>query len=239
MAMKRFFWTITLMVSCLTASGQQTEFAVQAGSGLFGFRSPGAASETTLHGNDVASLPYILGNSYGRSSGLSYSLAGQVQRVAQGRLVYGIQIGYESLESRIPITRYIGGFSLVETPADGRATLRNQFINLHPFFGKRFGKQRLSLDATAGVDVGFILSEHEFSELRYNGSYYTTTDRDRPAPTVDVRPRLNLTGYYRAFGLSIGYAQGLTNYVSTMFTDRKAYTRMWRVGLVYRLAKPI
>ncbi len=223
-----------LMTGSIAAYGQHTEFSVQAGSGLFSYRGPGAVRETTLL--LLGGGAPVLTNPYSNNSGFSYSLAGQVNRITKSRFTFGIQAGYESLASRTTdILSIYGVDNALIVKTAGYATLRNQCVNLHPFVGKRFGNERISLDLTAGTDLGFVLSSHERSELNGISGYYTATDRDQRHPAIDIRPRLNLTGYYRAFGLSLGYSHGLTNYASSPFDNNKIYTRMWRVGVVYRL----
>ncbi len=103
-------------------------------------------------------LPDILGNPYGRSSGFSYGLTAQAQRITKSRFVYGIQAGFESVASQVVITPVFGAF-FIDTSGNSRAILRDQLINLHPFLGKRFDTQRISLDATLGVDLVIGLAE--------------------------------------------------------------------------------
>ncbi len=220
-------------------SGLRTAYRIlfQAGSGLFAFRGPGATSETGFEISDVSSIPDVLENPYGRKSGLSYGLTGQVQRITKSRFIYGVQTGFESLASRVTITR----ISLEGPPVigGGTATVRNQFINLYPYAGRRLGTQRISLDITAGVDLGIGLSTHERVQLAGISHSFSINDPNRPMLTVDIRPRLNLTGYYRAFGLSLGYSHGLTNYSHEPFSSAVTRSHMWRVGVVYRIGKRV
>ncbi len=233
--MKQIIWMVMLMTGSTVVYGQRTEFSGQAGSGLFSFRGPGAVSETRIYGNDTPPL-FVLGNPYGRRSGFSYSVAGQIQHITRSGFIYGVQAGYESLTSRVGITTitYAEIFPIIPQPTAGWATLRNQYVNVQPFVGKRFGNQHVSLDVTAGADLAGGLSSHEQSESQGTMGYHTT-DMDRPHPSVDLRPRVNLTGYYRAFGLSLGYSHGLTKYTIDPYSDNRIYGRMWRVGVVYRL----
>lgn len=236
--MRQIIWMVMLMTGSTATYGQRTEFSVQAGSGLFSYGGPGTVSETTLLQANGGELLPVLINPYGRSSGLSYNLTGQINRIAKSRFTYGTLAGYESLASRVAALLLL--YPIDYGPIikrDGYAILRNQYLNLYPFVGKRLGNERVSVDATAGLDLGFCLSSHERSELNGISGYYTATSRNRPYPAVDVRPRLNLTGYYRAFGLSLGYAQGLTKYTNSPYSDNRIYSRMWRIGVVYRLAK--
>ena len=233
--MKQALWLVLVITGSIAAYGQHTEFSVQAGSGLFGFRGPGASSGTTLLVTDFSSY-HALENPYGRSSGFSYSLTGQVQHITGKSFLYGVQAGFESLTSQVAVILVSGGLFYPYATND-RARLRIQYATLHPFIGRRFGNDRVSIDATAGVDVSTGLTERLLGETTSNGSSFTTPYDSRPLPAVDVRPRLNLTGYYRAFGLTIGYSHGLTTYPNDPFGAAKITSRMWRVGVVYRLAR--
>ncbi len=223
------FWVIGLGV----AQGQHNEFSVQAGSGLFSFRGSGALSQTGI----PLMWPGVM-NPYGRHSGLSYGLTGQWQYVDRSGLILGAQAGYESLTSRLAITGVIGDFS--NYPADGKAWLKNQYVLLQPFAGKRFGTARASLDVTAGVDLAYGLSSKDSYSIQVDGGdvFWATYGTDHNMPTVNVRPRVNLTGYYRSFGLNVGYSYGLLNYTPNSWSyATSVYSQYWRAGLSYRFSR--
>ena len=232
--MRNKLWLIALIIGNSAVYGQRTEISVQAGSGLFSFYGSNAVSETVL---SVNGEPFI-SNPYGRNSGFSYSIAGHVQYVDKNKLVYGIQVGYEQLTSQVAITSTVGDWG-PPIAANGRAKLQNQYLNLNPFVGKRFGTAQISLDATIGLDAAIGLSSRESGKLvDVNSPYFMETGRKLPFPDVDLRPRLSLTGYYRDFGLSIGYSYGLSNYAGKRYgTNAEIFSRFWRVGLAYRLGK--
>lgn len=154
------FWVIGFSV----AQGQHSEFSVQAGSGLFSFRGSGAVSQTGIAIGD----PKLV-NPYGRSSGLSYGLAGQWQHIDPTGLIAGVQVGYESLTSQSAILYVSGDFT--RNPASGTVHLRNQYINLQPFVGKRFGAGQANLDVTAGVDVAYGLASRGTISLTATDQY--------------------------------------------------------------------
>ncbi len=232
--MKKKLWFIALFIGNSAVYGQRTEFSVQAGSGLFSFYGPNAVSETGIvYNGDV-----YLTNPYGRNSGFSYSIAGQIQHTDKNKLIYGVQVGYEQLTSRVAITSMYGDFGFISL-VDGRAKLQNQYLNLNPFVGKRFGNAQFSLDATIGLDAAIGLSSRELGKVvDVKSPFLMGTGRKLPFPDVDLRPRLNLTGYYRAFGLSLGYSHGLSNYAGKRYsTNAEIFSRLWRVGLAYRLGR--
>ncbi|GAB4025207.1 hypothetical protein GCM10028773_50480 [Spirosoma koreense] len=212
--------------------GQHTEFSVRVGTGLFSYRGNYAASETKLNLMDA-----YVSNPYGRASRFSYGVNGQVQQLTKQGLIYGGQLGYERLSSRVAITALMGDFGPI--PANGRAVLKTDFINVNPFIGRRFGSDDFCVDATVGLDAAIGLNSRVWGSLVLDQPLVRMETNSRwPMPDVDIRPRLNLTGYCRAFGLSIGYSHGLSNYAGTRFSDdAKIYSQFWRASLTYRLGK--
>lgn len=214
------------------AQGQHSEFSVQAGSGLFSFRGSGAVSQTGVAVGD----PKLV-NPYGRNSGFSYGVVGQWQQTSRSGLILGVQAGYESLTSRATILYVSGDFT--SNPTTGNVNLRNHYVNLYPFVGKRFGTIQASLDVTAGVDLAYGVAS--------TGSILLDSDNrlgghigpvDYAMPTVDVRPRISLTGYYRSFGLNVGYSLGILSYTPSSRSDAtQVYSQYWRAGLNYRFGR--
>lgn len=233
--MKSLFYLVVFVASHASSFGQRTEFSLQAGSGLFSYRGPNAVNET---GMDYLYSSY-LGNPYGRASGFSYSLAGQVQQITQKNYIYGIQAAYEQLTSRVMVTSIIGDFGSTPLLNGQLAELHNQYLNLNPFIGKRFGTTRFCLDATVGLDVGVgLVSKTRTEVVNPSWPWIVSGELRRPMPGVDIRPRANVTGYYRSFGLSIGYSRGLSNYTPTPYsTNASTYAQYWRASVICRLGK--
>ncbi|QDK79827.1 acetylxylan esterase [Spirosoma sp. KCTC 42546] len=155
----------------------------------------------------------------------------------QPKITIYTAIGYEQLTSQVAITAIVGDFGY-PTPANGQGNLQNQYLNLNPFVGKRFGNERFSIDATVGLDIAVGLLSREFGKVQPEYPFLQMSDQRRPIPDVDLRPRLNLTGYYRMFGLSAGYSHGLSNYAGKQLsTDALIYAHFWRVGIAYRFGK--
>jgi hypothetical protein len=171
---------------------------------------------------------------------LSYGVALQQQRVTKGRLLLGLQAGYERLRSRVNLVLlYYPGADYLPSIGgrSGRTHLINEFVNVHPFVGRRFGLgQMLTLDVTAGADLGLLLHSQEKGRATDDQGHAVTSDLERPQPGLDLRPRLNLTTYYKRTGLSLGYSHGLTNYRRNWVGGvNEACAQVWRLGVVYRL----
>ena len=224
---------IAFLIGSHIGYGQRTEFSIQAGSGLFSFYGPNSTNETRLN---MDGYNYLY-NPYGRKSEFSYSLAGQVQHTTKRQFIYGVQVGYEKLTSQVSVTAIVGDFGY-PTPANGQGFLQNQYLNLNPFVGKRFGKEQLCLDVTIGFDAAIGLASLEVGKLSESSIFSRTTGLRRPIPDLDFRPRLTITGYYRAFGLSMGYSHGLSNYAAKQLSnDATVFSQFWRVGIAYRLGR--
>lgn len=176
---------------------------------------------------------------HGKASGFSYGLTGQWQHVGRKGLLAGFQLGYESLTSRLSVNELVGDFYFGDNTVDGQGWLKNQYVLLQPFAGKRFGTAKASLDVTAGVDLAYGLSSRDSYSIWVAGEEklgLNGTDHDMP--TVDVRPRISLTGYYRSFGLNVGYSFGLTNYTpNSRYDNTSVYSQYWRAGLSYRFGR--
>lgn len=237
--MRQFLCTVALLAGSLATYGQRTEFSVQAGSGLFRFVGSGTGQQTSLDGSADANAPSRAFLPYGQRPAFSIGGTAQLQRVTAGSWLYGLQAGYESLASTIAVQGGFLGFQPVLV--QGKAVLRNQFINAHPFVGKRFGNAKRSVDVTAGIDAGIGLRSTQTGDA-------TTSAVSRPAlqirevwavPAVDYRPRINIIGYYRSYGVSVGYSHGLTNYAKNLPLSGQfeAYSRFWRAGVTYRFSK--
>lgn len=171
---------------------------------------------------------------YGKASGFSYGLTGQWQYAGRKGLLVGFQLGYESLTSRLTVNQLVGDFRSIDV--DGQGWLKNQYILLQPFAGKRFGTAKASLDVTAGVDLAYGLSSQDSYSIRTTSAEpFGLYGTDHDMPTVDVRPRVNLTGYYRSFGLNVGYSLGVLSYTPSSRSDAtQVYSQYWRAGLSYR-----
>ena len=233
--MKKALLLLFLSTTASLAHAQKTELSAHLNGGLFAFR--GASTERTTFFNlrgDAYQVAYT-NNPYGSRAGRAYGAAGQVQRVTHGHALFGVQIGYERLRSRVAIDRVWSRLS-GERAAIGHVNLGSSFINVHPFVGRRFGLKGLVLDVSAGPETGYFLQSRERGDAtEANGSKHLVS-QDRSHPKTDFRLRGNATVYYRKLGLSTSYSYGLTNYqAGYVGGTNEAAARVWRLGVVYRL----
>lgn len=225
-----FMLAALLCTSVLTA--QKVELRANFNTGLFSFGGKDAASTSWIN-NETAT-----NNPYGRKSGLSYGLSLNLRKVTPSLFLYGIDAGYEMLQSKVNL-KY-SGVIMGDIASDfvGRTHLNNSFINAFPFMGKRFLIGGWPVDLMGGLDVAFLLKSREKGSAHgiSNVDYHTETDVDRKNINTDLRPRLQLSTDISKVGVNIGYSYGLMNYRKGLLgADREVYSRMLRIGLSYRL----
>lgn len=151
----------------------------------------------------------------------------------------GTQLGYEQLRTTAKIDKAYGVWSHSSSmihPADGKAVIIANYINLHPYIGWRITQRQVDLDLTLGSDIGFSQQMKERSEATMEDGTEIKIREDRSESITDFRPRLGIAGYRGHFGVSMSYAHGIKNYRANMDgADMKLYTRVFRLGLLYRL----
>jgi hypothetical protein len=231
-----------------TVTAQKTTVNINAYSGLFSFRGDAAVSTSRfIAGLDIStgiSSPYRSYNIHGSLPAFSYSLEGQLVRNTKHGFLYGIGIAYEMLTSKVNIdsTVYYGEPATIHYDAKGSSKLKNTFITLNPFAGKRIFNKKISVDVLAGMDIAFCIRSHENGQANTitstSYSEYITTNIDEPRPEVDVRPRLQLNMHYKKAGFLFGYSLGLTDYhIRKDYSNdySKSFSSFLRFGLSYQI----
>ncbi len=216
--------------------GQSTEISAQAGSGLFSFGGGSATKASLITVSFDGSISGYTYNPYGRYSGFSYGFGAQVQRITKSTFIAGLQVGYESLSSKVKIVGAYDATTYWALPMDdGKTILTNNFVNLNPFIGKRFElKSNVKIDLKFGFDFGVCLSSTEKYDITQAQDDHITGSVSRNKPNLDFRPRIEMVNYYKQIGFSIGYSYGLTNYTSGLDgADRVTQSRYFRLGLSY------
>ncbi|TXK47571.1 hypothetical protein FVR03_09265 [Pontibacter qinzhouensis] len=239
--MKKVMLLAVSLVAFSTAFAQKTEFSLQANTGVYRFSGSSAESSTTVQYITQQSGWNYTHNPHGNKLTLSLGVAGQVQRVTRGNVVLGLQAGAEFLQSKVNITGaysfwHMANSSLTYVAADGRSFFQHKFINVHPFLGRRLSVGPIAVDVTAGSDIGFCLQSTDNAKLKVANGEELAFKAERDKPSVDLRPRVGVTGYFRHIGVTASYAHGLTNYLGSYDGGNpEAYARVLRLGLLYRL----
>ncbi|OON69665.1 hypothetical protein [Hymenobacter sp. CRA2] len=218
------------------AQAQTFETSVHLTGGGFNFRGNSAVRETVLISVRTADNDGYTNNPYGARPGFSYGAALQLQRVTKSRLLLGLQAGYERLRSRVDLILIGGPWDDNLANIKGKTTLTNEFVNAHPFVGRRFGLGNVDLDLSAGADLGLLFYSREKGRATDENGRVYSVDQGRDQPALDARARLDLTAYYQRFGLALSYSHGLSNYRRDWVGGvNDAYAQVWRAGVVYRL----
>lgn len=219
----------------LCCYSQKTELRANAYSGLFSFRSSGAASAANISIVGPADGPGLFtAYPYGKKSGFSYAFELQAQRVTAQRHLFGAGVGFEKLQSKV-------GFDSVSTQVGIKSTkgnirLTNEFVTFNPYIGHRFALKKILFDVTAGADIAFSTKVYSKAKINFEKeSTFSNTYKKHP---VDVRPRVQLNMYYKRMGLLAGYSIGTEDvYKNTGYDylNKKAFANFLRLGISYRL----
>jgi hypothetical protein len=246
--MKKLFLTVTSLFFFIITYGQKTELSVSLNSGLFSFAGESSAPTSFINFNDQINSGYT-NNPYGSKNGICYGLSGNIKRVSTQNFIFGLDLGYEMLRSKVSINKISGftGTSTYEYDASGQTFLNTDFINLNPFIGYRIPVKQVNVDVTGGLDFGYNLRTHENGDATaINGTKYETS-ADRRTIKWDIRPRVQISASYKKLGVYIGYSFGLSNYVNDYNegTDyyegtnhegtNEAYSRIFRFGMTYQI----
>ena len=230
---------VLLLITILFLTGvhsQNTEYSLRFNSGLFSFSGQSAEASTFINYNSDRNDGYT-NNPYGSKSGLSYGISGNISRITKNNIIFGIDLGYELLRSKIEIDRvseYNGTINqMIE--ANGKTYLNNSFINILPTIGYRFSESKLTFDLSGGIDFAYCLGATE------KGSATSTTrehitKRDRKTIDTEFRPRIQIGIYKRKIGIYLGYSKGLKNYKSEYVGGvNEAFGNIFRFGIKYRI----
>jgi hypothetical protein len=221
------------------AHGQKTEFSFHLQGGLFSFIStdPGLDEGLLIQYEYRDQEVYYTNKPYGsRKYGLSYGLAGQLQRVTGNRFIVGLQAGYENLRNQVKIRQSTDFFTGLTLSAEGRTNLEHHFINFHPMAGYRFSLGTLVLDFTAGPDLAYSFAVREKGKVSLDNGREVEVNRRRSNFGADARIRMNIAASYRNVGITAGYSQGLVNYGRNLDgISNSSVPRILRFGVFYRL----
>jgi hypothetical protein len=224
-----------LLLTVQFSFAQKKQISFQVNSGLFSFGGRSASSTSFMNISDVSSISNYTNSPYGKNSSFCYGFGIQLQQLTSNNFIYGLQLSYESLSSKLRIDNAYG--EITWRVKEGKTILTNNFITLFPSVGQRVKLfNNVDSDILFGFDLGISLSSKEKYRVTTNQGHKISGTNERELPHIDVRPSIEFINYYKSFGLSIGYSYGLTNYQNGLVgADRKVYSRYLRFGLHYRL----
>lgn len=236
--MKYFITSLLFQILAITSFCQKTQFNFNIYSGFFSYTGNGSASSSTINYGIQTPNPYT-SNVYGKRSSFPISFEAQVIRMTKSNFLYGAGLSYDILKSKIKITKaqFSPEVVLINQSylydADGNTKLKNEYFNINPFIGKRFSKNKMTLDLLGGFDFGICLKSTEKGNVIITSTNAEVSSNiSKPYPSIDFRPRIQFKAGYKRTGIIIGYSLGITNYQSPI--TAKAYTKILRLGLSYR-----
>lgn len=242
--MKKLILTITALLTLTIAHGQKTEYRISLNSGLFSFAGQSASETSFINFNDQTKSGYT-NNPYGSKNGLCYGVSGNIQRVTKRNFILGLDLGYEILRSKTSINMILGSTktSAYGSLATGQTFLNNNFMNINPFFGYRIIEKPIILDITGGIDYAYCFKSNEVGHATDPYGIKYEISRDIETIKSEVRPRIQISTYYKNFGLYIGYSYGFTSYMSSYRGNKsgsgdglnESYARLFRFGLTYQI----
>ena len=105
--MKKVFLVIISFLILTNISGQNMEYGCSLNSGLFSYSGQSSVGTSFINIYDNTKTGYT-NNPYGSKSGLSYGLSFNIKRITKINFIYGLDIGLESLRSRVSINEVFG-----------------------------------------------------------------------------------------------------------------------------------
>ena len=218
--------------------GQKTEILGSLNSGLYSYSGTSAQSVTSINYDDQTKSGYT-NNSYGSKDAICYGFSLNIKRVTTRNFIFGLDIGYETLRSKVSIDRIDGydGTSTYQYSATGQTFLNNNNLNFNPFFGYRINVKDISFDLLGGFDIVYILKSAEIGNATATNGIKYSTSVDKTDMSFDFRPRLQFSADYKRYGLYVGYSYGLLNYMMWTKGDAvfEVYSRLFRFGVTYKI----
>lgn len=212
------------------------EYSANLNSGFFYFTGKNVSSLTFMSMPSQGFDSYVT-NPTGNESGFSYEIAGNIKRVTKFNFLYGMDVAYQSLQSRSSVNFVSPGFMYSSVmPATGYAHLTNKFIDFAPFIGYRLPVKHFDIDVTAGIEIAPWLAAKEVAKATVTSTQAVVeSNKNVSKPNTDLRTRLGLSIYYNHFGINAGYSIGKINYYNQWAGGSiEAFTRFVRLGIAYR-----
>jgi hypothetical protein len=248
--MKLALLALFILFSSTQLFAQKIETSLQVNSGLFQYAGNSTAS-TSFINEGADNKSDNTNNPYGNRKGFSYGGDVQAQYISKSGFITGLQAGYEVLRSKVDIDNYepiiitlfTDGPEEFQVPVKGQTFLRSQDININPYIGYRLNLKKIKIDIMPGMDIGMDVNSYDKgSATATDGTVYKVDYKMTKAPT-DVRLRLGLAAMFKRFGLTAGYAYGLTNFASNLDANAggtstpapKIHSELIRFGISYRI----
>jgi hypothetical protein len=239
--MKKTFTILLLVLTFTQGYSQKTELKICLNTGLFSFTGNAATSYTQIY----SAQPFFTGiiNPYGKKSGLSGGLSLNLQRVLKENIIFGMNAGYQSNQSKVLINAVVldEGTTTVVINANGQSYVTNSSIMVNPFCGYRFDINKIPIDLVGGINLDFINTTKEKANATDANNVEYDVSGDMKTINLDVSPKIQLATEYKKFGLVVGYSRGLVNYKTGYDGNpndgvtKEVYSKNINFGITYRL----
>lgn len=234
--MVKYVCAIFLFFQSMSFSfGQKFEWFVNLNSGLFKYKNvnPGFQNQINIGlGNAYTNDPYS------DKSGFPIGLSVTVHKVNRQNMLFGIDLGIESLESKQEITKVYGPVYSNLRQAKGETYYRTPFVNLFSFLGYQLKQKTFNLNLKLGTDIAVSVwnsTDKGSVTIIPNDSLVSINYKSHEG--VDFRLRCQADIAFKKVGGYIGYSYGLWNGHTSSggSSSREIYTRYFRVGLFYKI----
>jgi len=238
--LKQLVISITLFLFLSNINAQNIELCCSANSGLFSFAKKYAVSSTLIHYDDLSNSGYT-DNPFGSKAAICYGLSFTIKEITQKNFIYGVDLAYEDLRSKVNIYKVIeyDGNQTYQYLATGHTFLNNSFVNLYLFVGHRYKLKKVSFDIAGGTDIGYNLGSYEKgSAIASNGNTYSTFAINRTTLSyIEIRPRIQISAIYKRCSLYIGYSYSVLDLLVSANSQIKLenFTKDFRFGITYNL----
>lgn len=121
-------------------------------------------------------------------------------------------------------------------PSSGKTNLNFSFLHAFPYIGYRIPAGSFILDVALGADIAYCATARESGSAITMDGYEYTTSENRKTINFDLRPRMQISMWYKRIGIYAGYSLGIINYKSGYIGGtNEAWSRMIRFGIGYQL----
>lgn len=181
--------------------------------------------------NTTTAYPYSNSEEYSKIVRFGPGIEGVIQRIMKDHFIAGVALAPELISGHIKIYDFNTGFTVPNQ--NGLTIITQTFIDVYPFIGRRFVINSYAFDIDLGLEAGIPLTAHEKTTVTSTSGNHTLIFKINRRKVFDVRPRVQFRLQKGRYGLSAGFAYGISNYTTRFFSQ--AYSNIIRFGIFYKL----
>ena len=231
---KIFFILLLTCTTYISKAQKSTEFYFNVLGGAFNYSGPGAANTSSAIFNENTTPKFYSESSYGKKLNFGFIVEGSATRVLANNFLLGASFGYQQFNSKTKFDSVITNRVINQKfPATGEANLKNSYVNLRPFLGKRVGPENLYFDFEVGTDLAFCLASNEAGSITGNTGNTVDYVFKKDKPSVDIRPTLGIRMQAKKLGILFRYSKGVSNYKNE--NGQTAHSNFIGLGLSFAM----